>query len=319
MQRVLVTRVLPAGWDAPLRPLVDRGLVEIVGPQPNDEPYSHSQLCELAPTVSAVVSLLTDRIDESVLDAGASGSLRLVANVAVGYDNIAWRHAHSLGVLVSNTPGVLDDTTADTAFMLMLSACRLASEAERDLRAGHWNGWGINQYLGRDVFGSQLGLVGYGRIGKAMERRARGFDMKVVHHCRTPSGAPGFIEDLDELMATSDVVSLHVPGGADTHHLIDARRLALMKSSAVLVNTARGPVVDESALAEALHSGRMFGAGIDVYEQEPVVHPRLLTAPRTVLLPHVGSGSHATRSKMAQLATSAVAAVVQGETPTNVI
>ncbi len=316
MARVLVTRRLPAGGLDPLDGLVD---LEIIGPKPDDTPYSPSELLELAPTVEAIVSLLTDVIDEPLLAAGASGRLRIVANVAVGYNNIDIAAAARHGVLVANTPGVLDETTADTAFLLILAASRLAHEAEDDLRGGRWAGWGINQYLGLDVHGATLGIVGYGRIGRAVARRARGFEMNVLHHGRTATGEPGYVADLDELLARCDIVSLHTPLTAATTHLIDARRLALMPSHAVLINTARGPVVDEAALADALHAGRLFAAGVDVYEHEPTVHPRLLTAPRTVLLPHIGSGSRATRLKMAHLATGAVAATLGGDTPTNLV
>jgi glyoxylate reductase len=220
---------------------------------------------------------------------------------------------------VCNTPGVLTDTTADTAFLLILAAARLASTAEADLRAGRWDGWGLLQYLGRDVHGATLGVVGYGRIGRAVAARAAGFDMHVLHYSRRPTESPGYVGDLDELLGVSDIVSLHTPGGTETHHLIDARRLALMKPTAVLVNTARGTVVDEAALAEALHGRRLFADGLDVYEREPAIDARLLSAPRTVLLPHIGSASQATRTRMATMATSAVAAVLAGETPTNVV
>ncbi len=315
MHRVLVTRELPSGGLAPLE--IDG--VEIVGPRFGDVALTPQEMIAEAPNVDAIVCLLTDRIDEAVLRSGAAGRLKIIANVAVGYDNIDWNTAHSLGIVVSNTPGVLDETTADTAVLLMLAASRLASDAEADLRGGRWPAWGINQYLGMDVYGATLGIVGYGRIGRAVARRATGFDMNVLHHSRTPSGEPGYIADLDELCARSDIISLHTPGGAATRHLIDARRLALMKPTAVLVNTARGPVVDEAALAEALHAGHLFAAGIDVYEHEPQVHERLLSAPRAVLLPHIGSGSLATRRNMALAATGAVAAVLRGETPTNLI
>jgi glyoxylate reductase len=169
------------------------------------------------------------------------------------------------------------------------------------------------------VHGATLGIVGYGRIGRAVARRAGGFGMRVLHHARGDTGETGYLVDLDELLATSDIVSLHVPGGEPTHHLIDARRLALMKPTAVLVNTARGSVVDEAALADALHDGRLFAAGLDVFEREPTVHPRLLDAPRTVLLPHIGSASQATRTRMAALASSAVATVLNGGMPPNVV
>jgi len=311
--RVLVTRHLPSGG---LEPLEGH---ELVGPKPDDAPYSHDELGALARECDAIVSLLTDRIDADVLAKGAaSGRLRVVANVAVGYDNIDVAAARVHGIVVCNTPGVLDDTTADTAFLLILAASRLASEAESDLRAGRWQGWGITQYLGHDVHDATLGIVGYGRIGRAVARRASGFGMRVLHHARHDTAEPGFVAELDELLAASDVVSLHVPGGDATRHLIDARRLALMKPTAVLVNTARGTVVDEAALADALHDGRLFAAGIDVFEREPEIHPRLLSAPRAVLLPHIGSASTATRTKMAQLATSAAATVLAGGVPPNV-
>jgi len=312
MGRVLVTRCLPEGG---LDPLADH---DLVGPKPDDAPYAPAELCALAGEVDAIVSLLTDRIDDTVLAAGA-GRLRVVANVAVGYDNVDVEAAAKHDIVVCNTPGVLDDTTADLAFTLILAASRLASEAESDLRTGVWKGWGITQYLGRDVHGATLGLVGYGRIGRAVARRAAGFDMQVLHHTRTPTGEPGWVADLDELLAASDIVSLHCPGGDETRHLIDVRRLALMKPTAVLVNTARGPVVDEAALADALHAGRLFAAGLDVFEREPEIHERLRNAPRTVLLPHIGSASNATRTAMAQMAATAAATVLAGGTPPNVV
>ncbi len=312
--RILVTRRLPDGGLAPLDGH------ELVGPKADDAPYTHDELVAQAAAVDAIVALLTDRIDAEVLEAGARGGrLRVVANVAVGYDNVDVRAAAAHGITVCNTPGVLDETTADLAFLLILAAARLASEAEHDLRTGAWPGWGINQYLGQDVHDATLGLVGFGRIGQAVGARALGFGMRVIHHARTPTGIAGFVADLDTLLAHADFVSLHVPGGAGTHHLIDARRLALMKPTAVLVNTARGTVVDEAALADALSAGTLFAAGLDVYEREPELHPRLLAAPRTVLLPHIGSASLATRTRMATMATAAVATVLAGGTPPNVV
>jgi glyoxylate reductase len=276
-------------------------------------------LVELAASVDAVVCLLTDRIDEPVLSAGASHNLRVVGNVAVGYDNIDVHAASRLGVAVCNTPGVLDETTADAAFLLILAASRLASEAERDLRGGAWSGWGINEYLGNDVHGATLGLVGYGRIGKAVARRASGFGMQVLHHTRHPTQMPGYVETLDELLAQCDILSIHVPLSESTRHLIGARELRLLRPYAVVVNTARGPVVDEEALADALQAGTIFAAGLDVYEHEPEVHPRLLRAPRTVLLPHIGSASRATRTQMARVACQGVCDVLAGRKPSNLV
>lgn len=313
MARVLVTRRLPDGGTDPL---VDAGH-EIVA-RDDDTPFSPFDLAAAAAEVDAIVCLLTDRIDAAVVGAGAP-RLKVVANVAVGYDNVDVEAAREADVAVCNTPGVLDETTADLAFLLLLGAARLGSTAEADLRSGRWAGWGINQYLGRDVHGATLGLVGYGRIGQAVARRAAGFGMNVVHHTRTDTGAPGWIADLDTLLRESDLVSLHVPLTDATRHLIDARRLALMKPTAVLVNTARGPVVDEAALAAALEEGTIFAAGIDVFEREPEVHPQLLAAPRTVLLPHIGSASVATRTRMARLACESAVAVLAGERPPTLV
>jgi glyoxylate reductase len=312
--RILVTRVLPEGG---LDPLVAAGH-EIVQ-RPDDIAYSSDELIAAVVDVDAVLCLLTDRIDKAVLAAGAEGRLQVVANVAVGYDNIDVAAAQDLGIAVCNTPGVLDETTADLAFLLILAASRLSSEAERAVRAGAWTGWGIRQYLGRDVHGAVLGLVGYGRIGAAVARRAAGFSMTVLHHTRRDTGLPGYTASLDTLLEGADIVSLHVPLNDASRHLIGARELALMGPDAVLVNTARGPVVDEEALATALHDGTIFAAGLDVYEREPAISPRLLDAPRTVLLPHIGSATQATRAQMAQMACRGVCAVLAGERPLNIV
>ena len=304
MARVLVTRRLPDGG---LDPLAGHEVLQ------REDGVDVGALGE----VEAVVCLLTDHIDARVLD--AAPRLRVVGNVAVGYDNVDVAAATARGVVVCNTPGVLDETTADLAFALVLAASRLLSEAERDLRGGRWQGWGIGQYLGQDVHGATLGLVGYGRIGQAVARRAAGFGMRVLHHCTHDTGEQGCVTSLDALLAEADVVSLHVPLTDGTRHLIGARELALMKPTAVLVNTARGPIVDEEALAVALEEGRIFAAGLDVYEGEPEIHPRLLAAPHTVLLPHIGSASVATRTRMARVAAEGVRAVLAGERPPNVV
>jgi glyoxylate reductase len=311
--RVLVTRRLPDGGTDPL---VDAGHQLVT--RDDDTPYLHDELCEAAGDVDAIVCLLTDRIDAAVVGAGAP-RLRVIANVAVGFDNVDVGAARDAGVAVCNTPGVLDETTADLAFLLLLAAARMSSTAESDLRGDRWRGWDINQYLGQDVHGAALGLVGHGRIGQAVGRRAAGFGMSVRHHTRTDTGLQGWTGDLDELLAGSDMVSLHVPLTDETRHLIDEQRLALMRPSAVLVNTSRGPVVDEEALAVALARGTIFAAGLDVFEREPAVHPHLLAAPRTVLLPHIGSASFATRTRMARLACEGAVAVLAGERPPNLV
>jgi glyoxylate reductase len=310
MARVLVTRQLPPGG---LDPLEGHELIQ----REDDRPFTHEELVEAAAGVEAIVCLLTDRMDAQVITAGTD--LKVIGNVAVGYDNVDVAAAERARVAVCNTPGVLDETTADVAFGLILAASRRFGEAERDLRAGRWTGWSINQYLGYDVHGATLGLVGYGRIGQAVARRAAGFGMRVLHHARRPTGQPGQVASLEELLAAADVVSLHVPLSEHTRHLIGRRELELMKPSAVLVNTARGPVVDADALAEALESGTIFAAGLDVYDDEPHVPDKLLAAPRTVLLPHIGSGSLQTRTRMARMAAGGVRAVLAGERPDNLV
>ncbi len=314
MARVLVTRQLPA---AGLEPLHQEG--HTIVQRLDDEPFSHDELVAAVGDVDGMVCLLTDPIDGAVLRAGAAGRLRVVGTAAVGFDNIDVATAAELGVAVCNTPGVLDKTTADLAFLLILAASRLASEAERDLRAGRWGGWGFMDHLGRDVHGTVLGLVGYGRIAREVARRAEGFAMEVLHHARRTTGFPGYVAGLDELLATADVVSLHVPLTEETRRLVGARELGLMKPTAVLVNTARGPVVDEEALADALESGGIYAAGLDVFDGEPVVNPRLLAAPRTVLLPHIGSATIGTRTKMARLACQGVCDVLAGRTAPNLL
>lgn len=310
MARVLVTRALPPGG---LDPLSGHELVL----RERDVAMSPAEMEGAVADVDGIVCLLTDRIDAAVLS--AAPRLKVVGNVAVGFDNIDIAAATERGVVVCNTPGVLDEATADLSFALLLAAARLFSEAESDLRSGRWPGWGIGQYLGQDVHGATLGIVGLGRIGRAVARRASGFSMHVLHHARTPTGEPGYVAGLDDLLAEVDVVSLHVPLSEETHHLIDARRLSLMKPTSVLVNTSRGPVVDEVALAEALERGTIFAAGIDVFEREPEVHPRLLSAPRAVLTPHIGSATVTTRTTMARLASGAVAEVLAGGRPANVV
>lgn len=303
MTTVVVTATLPAGGTDPL---VGAGH-EVI--QLADR--VSATIAEAVRGADALVTQLTDRVDAAVLEAGHP-RLRVVANVAAGYDNIDVARATQLGIAVCNTPGVLDETTAELAFLLMLMARRRIADAELALRAGEWHGWRIDAFLGHDLAGATAGIVGWGRIGQALGRRARAFGMEVVHTARRPTGEPGYVATLDELLRRSDVVSLHVPLTADTRHLIGAPQLAAMRPTAVLVNTSRGPVVDEAALADALHGGQIFGAGLDVFEDEPSVHPRLLDAPGAVLLPHVGSATVATRTAMARAASTAVVDVLAG-------
>lgn len=309
---MLVTRSLPeGGLDALHRAghEVDRPAV----------PLSHAALVAAAPAYDGIVCLLFDPIDAAVLEAGAGGRLRVVSTVAVGHDNIDVVSADRLGIAVCNTPGVLDDATADLAFLLILTAARRSSEAEAELRARRWEAGRFDTYYGVDAHGAVLGVVGFGRIGRAVARRAAGFGMDVIHHTRHDTGITGWTPDLDELLVRADIVTLHVPLTEESRRLIDARRLALMKPTAVLVNTARGLVVDEEALAIALEEGKLFAAGLDVYQREPEVHPRLLAAPHTTLLPHIGSATWATRLRMTELACEGVVTVLAGQRPPNLV
>ena len=269
-----------------------------------------------------LVCLLTERVTQDVLR--AAPKLRIVANVAVGYDNIDVPACSKRGVVVSNTPGVLDETTADFAWLLMMAAARRLVEADQYVRAGNWQGWNFDQFCGTDVWGKTIGIVGFGRIGRAVARRAGGFGMKVLYHGRTR--APGDVEkelraeyrDLNALLAESDFVTLHVPLNAETRQMFDAPKLFRMKPTAYLINTSRGPVVDEAALVHALESQKIAGAGLDVFELEPFVHPGL-KRPNVVLAPHLGSASHETRARMALLAAQNVVALFQGQRPPNLM
>lgn len=273
---------------------------------------------ELA-TADAAVTLLTDRVDTAFLD--AAPRLRIVANVAVGYNNIDVEACRERGVVVTNTPGVLTDATADLAMALILMTTRRLGEGERLIRSGSAWQWGMFMMLGTGVQQRQLGIIGMGGIGTALARRARAFGMTIAYHNRSPISpeVAGELDaerlDLDELLATSDIVSLNCPYSEATHHLIDGRALRVMRDDAVLINTARGPVVDEAALVNALREGFIGAAGLDVYENEPEVHPGLLTLDNVVLLPHLGSATVETRTAMAQLAARNVVELLAGRPP----
>jgi len=256
----------------------------------------------------ALVSMVTDTIDRDVVDAG--DALRIIANVAVGYNNVDVAAARARGIIVTNTPDVLTDATADLTLALILAVTRRLGEGERWLRRGDWPGWAFDQLLGMQLKGKQLGIVGFGRIGRAVAARAQAFGMTIAHASRSDAGMP-----LDRLLATSDVVSLHVPLTPETRHLIGQPELARMKRTAYLINTTRGPVVDEAALAWALKNRLIAGAGLDVYEREPEVHPDLRPLENVVLAPHLGSATTETRTAMADLAVRNVIAVLGGDPP----
>jgi glyoxylate reductase len=255
----------------------------------------------------ALLCLLTDRVDRAVIDAGRE--LKVIANIAVGYNNIDVPAARERGIVVTNTPDVLTEASADFTWALILGITRRLSEGERLLRRGEWKGWALDFMLGMELRGKQLGIVGFGRIGRAVAARAEGFGLKVVHNSRS-GGMP-----LDRLLSTSDIVSLHCPLTPDTHHLIDQAALARMKRSAYLINTSRGPVVDEAALAWALRERMISGAALDVYENEPNVHPELVKLENVLLAPHLASATVETRTAMADLAVRNALAVLNGEPP----
>jgi glyoxylate reductase len=313
MTKILVTREIP---DAGLRILEDFDVTVL-----SEEPPEARELLEAVQGAAGILSTLTETIDAEVMDA-AGEDLKVISNMAVGYDNIDVEAATERGIVVTNTPGVLEETTADTAFMLLLAAARRLGEAERLVRSGNWNAWGPEQLVGPDVWGKKLGIIGFGGIGQAVARRAKGFGMDVIYTARSRKedaekeiGARH--AELGELLKESDFISIHTPLTDETHHLIGEKELEAMKPTVVLVNTSRGPVVDESALVEALEERHIFAAGLDVYEEEPKVHPKLLELENVVLAPHIGSASIETRDKMAEMAANNLKAVLNGDEPPN--
>jgi glyoxylate reductase len=314
-EKVLVTREIP---EAGLRPLEEFDVTAL-----SELPPERDELLEAAHGVDGVLSTLTETMDAEFMDAAGDG-LKVIANMAVGFDNIDLEAADERGVVVTNTPEVLNETTADTAFLLLLAAARRLGEGERIVRAGEWEAWGPKMLLGPDVWGKKLGILGFGRIGQAVARRAKGFGMEILYAGRSRKedaeeefGAR-YLE-LDKLLRESNFLSIHIPLTEETTHLIGAEELEKMKPDAVLVNTSRGPLVDEAALAEALGNRRIFAAGLDVYEEEPKVHPKLLGLENVVLAPHIGSASIETRDKMAATAGEDLRAVLRGEQPENPI
>lgn len=278
-------------------------------------PCTRSELLEGVAGAAGLLCMLTERVDAEVF--AAAPALRVVANHAVGYENLDLEAARARGIACTNTPGVLTAATADLAWALILAVARRVAEGDRLVRAGRWEGWHPLMLRGLELEGARLGIVGMGRIGRAVARRALAFGMEVVHHRGRAGGIPAAAVTLETLLETSDVVSLHCPLTPDTHHLLDEAALRRMKPGAVLVNTARGPVVDEAALVRVLRDGQLLGAGLDVFEAEPRVHPGLLDREDVVLLPHLGSATEATRRKMGRMAAENVVAVLAGEAPPN--
>lgn len=261
--------------------------------------------------VDAIVTLLLDKIDDSVL--ARAPKLRVIANCAVGYDNVDVAAATKRGIAVSNTPDVLTEATAELTIALMFCAARRLPEGEALVRSGKWIGWRLDQLLGQPITGRTLGIIGMGRIGSAVADKARLLGMGVIHAGRNSDLT------VEDVFKQADVVSLHCPLTPETKHLVNAERLALMKPTAILINTARGGCVDDGALADALHDGKLFAAALDVFNGEPAIDPRLLAAPRLVLAPHLGSATTEARTSMAQLCADAVLAVLAGKHPTNLV
>jgi glyoxylate reductase len=303
--RLLVTGRIPTDILARLESVCE------VDSHTGDTPLSPAELVSRIRDKHGVISQITERIDRPVLE--AARELRVVANIAVGYDNIDVAAARERGVIVTNTPDVLTNATADFVFGLILAITRRLGEAERFLRSGQWKVWKIDFMLGMELRGKQIGIVGYGRIGRAVAERAKAFGMRIAYFDPVATGDADAVSlPLEELLRTSDVVSLHLSFSPGAVHLINAETLGLMKSTAFLVNVSRGPVVDEEALVSALRQGRIAGAALDVYEHEPHVHPDLLTMENVFLTPHIGSSSRETRTAMIELAAQNALAVLQG-------
>lgn len=317
-QRILVTkRVYPQAVEA----LRARFEVDYEG---TDEGLSPAALLARSRGCAALVTQLTDRLDAGVI-ASLDPGVKILANVAVGYDNIDVPAATARGILVSNTPDVLTETTADFAWALLMSAARRTVEAHAFVHSGDWKRWTIDLLVGQDVFGKTMGIFGMGRIGQAVARRARGFSMPVLY-CDDRPAPEAVVRELqlervskDELLERADYVSLHVPLTAETRGYIGAAELRRMKKTAILINTARGPVVDEAALAAALRTGEIAYAGLDVFEAEPMVHPELLTLRNVALAPHIASASVDTRLRMSMMAAENAMAALYGRRPPNLL
>lgn len=311
---VFISRSLPG-----VEPLARVRAVAEVDLWEHERPPTAEELATHGEGRDGLLTMLTERIDGALLD--ACPGIRVVATMAVGYDNIDVPAATERGVLVTNTPGVLTETTADLAFSLMLAAARRLSEGERAVREGRWGAWHPTWLLGRDVNGATLGIVGPGRIGRATAERAAGFGMRVLYHGRRQiADFPGEYVSFDDLLAASDFVSVHVPLTDETEGMFDAAVFEAMQPHAIFVNTARGPLVDQHALASALHEGRIGGAALDVTTPEPLpASDPLLDAPNLLVVPHLGSATEQTRERMASLAVDGLLAGLRGERPEHLV
>jgi glyoxylate reductase len=320
--KILVTQKVPA----PAYPLLE-AIGDVEANMEEEVIWPYEELLHRGPGHDYIYCLLTDNVDANFLEAcvAATPRLKMIANMAVGFNNIDVETATRLGVAVSNTPGVLSDTTADLAFALLMATARRIPEAERFLRAGKFKGWGPLLFCGAEVHHSTLGLIGAGRIGKIVTKRASGFEMKVIYydvHRLSPEDEAALnmmYLPMDDVLKQADFISVHTPYMPSTHHLISERELDLMKPTAIIINTARGPIIDEKALVKALQAGKIAGAGLDVFEHEPAIEPELLTMENVVLLPHIASASLKTRTLMATMASDNIVAHFHGQRPPNVV
>jgi glyoxylate reductase len=318
MGKVFITREAPGNAAELLRAA---GHEVMVWPEPR--PLTREELAAALVDIDGALTMVVDRFDAELLH-GAS-RLKVIANLAVGYDNVDPELAANAGVWLTNTPGVLAETTADFAFALLLAAARHVVVSDRDTRAGGWSSWSPSAFLGQDVHGATLGIIGLGEIGRAMARRASGFDMRVLYHSRSRrpdlKAALGYeFVSLPELLGRSDFVSVHTPLNADTRGLLAAAEFALMKPNGILINTARGQVIDQEALIAALQTGTIGGAALDVADPEPLpLDSPLFALPNVIITPHIGSASLATRSRMAEMAARNIIAALAGETPPNAV
>jgi len=310
-----------------MHPILDPGpailaeAAEVIS-YPPERPLDEANIRQAAEGCVGIVSQLMDPIRETVL---SSPGLKCVSNVAVGFDNIDLAAATARKVMVTNTPGVLDDATADFAFTLLMATARRVVEADNFTRSGNFRGWAIDMMLGQDVYGATLGIIGIGRIGRGVAHRAKGFNMRVLYY--DPQPLPPEAEQqlnatrssLDRLIAESDFISVHVPLTKETLHLLSTAQFNSMKRNAIVINTSRGPVIDEAALVEALRARKLAGAGLDVYEREPAIHPHLIPMPNVVLAPHIASATVRTRSEMSAMAARNMATAVRGGRPPNLV
>lgn len=322
MSRIFVTRPIP---ETGIKLLKDKGYDVVVNEAAQDRPAAKEEMFEGAKGADAILSVLTDKIDSDVMDAGLP-TLKVIGNFAVGFDNVDLEAAKQKNIMVTNTPGVLTDTVAEHTFALMLAIAHRVSEADRFSRAGKYKAWGPQLLLGTDVSGKTLGVVGLGRIGSRVAHHAvNGFEMKVLYTDPKPNpdfekqyGAE-FVEKIEDLLPRCDFVSIHVPLLESTHHLIDESKFKMMKKTSYLINTSRGPIVDEKVLAKALKENWIKGAAVDVFEFEPEITPELKDLDNVILTPHIASATEETRNKMAELAAQNIIEALEGRTPSNLV